>query len=184
MAFMGGCTRNAGLLKSFGITMRSDVFREVSSEEKTPAGYSELSIYSSLKTRNPGIYLFDNSKRGTSDYVLLVNIDGQVARIEGLLKEDKSVKFDDPEAGEGIKYMFQKNILLQAGSHLLIIACPEDGIAIEKKIVLKDGTKNIILLKPQYGGVMSRSKPAIYGSGHNFINGISGFSVWLNGEVL
>lgn len=184
VAVMGGCTRSAELLKTSSMNLRSDVFREASSGEKTPPGYSELTIHSSLKTHKPGSRLFDNSKRGTSDYVLLINIDGQVARIEGALNEDNSREFNDPEAGAGIRYTFKKNVQLPAGNHRLIVASPEDGIAIEKEINLADGMKYYLHLKPQYGGVDSRRKPAVYGSGPGFHNGIKGFEVWLNGALL
>lgn len=184
LAAMSGCTRDAELLKRGSVTTKSDVFREVPSDEKVPSGYSKLIIYSSVKTPRSGDRWFDNSKRGTSDYVLLINIDGQAERINGAVTEDSSSKFNDPEAGVGIRYIFEKKVLMRSGRHNLIIASPEDGIAVEKVIDLADGTDNFILLKPKYGGVTSRRKPSVYGSGPRFTNGIRGFDTFFNGRYM
>jgi hypothetical protein len=183
-AVMSGCARSPELLKMTSVNVRSDVFQETFSEEAIPEGYSKLTISTSLKTHKPGSRLFDSSKRDTSEYVLLINIDGQIARIEGVLSDDNSRTNNDPEAGDRIRYLFKKKILLKPGSHRLIIASQEDGIAIEKEIILADGMNNIIQLKPQYGGVESSRKPAVYGSGPSFQNGIKGFDVWLNNILL
>lgn len=182
LAVMSGCTRNEELLKRSSITTSSDVFREVPLEEKVSSGYSKLTIYSSVKTPRPGDRLFDNSKPGTSVYVLLINIDGQTERINGIVTEDSSSKFNDPEAGVGIRYIFEKKVLIRSGRHNLIIAGPEDGIAVEKVINLVDGTDNFFLLKPKYGGVAIRKKPSVYGSGPRFTNGIRGFDTFFNGR--
>lgn len=183
MAAMSGCASNVELLKTVSVTTRSDVFREVTPDVHTPAGYAELTIYSSLKTDKRDAYMFDKSTRGTPDYVLQINIDGQSVRIEGVMKEDNFRKVNDPESGEGVRYTFRKKVWLPSGRHRLIVASPEDGIAMEKEISLVDGTKNYIHLKPHYGGVAGRRKPAIYGSGPSFHNGIKRFDILLNGRL-
>ena len=183
MAVMSGCAQSAALLKA---SSRTDVFREAAPEENAPPGLSELMVYSSLKTNKPEMHLLSHSTRGTAEFALVINIDGQAARIEGTLKEDNSPESDAPEAGEGIRYTFVKNVMLKAGRHRLIIASPEDHIAIEKEIVLDDGTKNFMKVEPQYARpAYTRTRRHFPpGGGVSFQNGIKGFNIWLNGVLL
>jgi len=143
-------------------------------------GYAGLTISCSLKTP-----LADDADYAIPEYVITVNIDGQPATLVGKSKEEQEAfQVPGPERGKGIRFLFVKNLQVRAGKHRLIVASPKDGIAFEKEIVLKDGSRNRLVLEPTYAGatpMFLRKKPADFTSGPSFRKGIQGFRVWLNG---
>ena len=147
---MTGCAANRIAASSVGI--RDDVFREVSLKDPVPAGQADLIVMASVKTRRPD-YQWAKTSRGTPDYTLLLNIDGQAIRVKGDLKEEKTASGGswNPEAGEGIRYSFKANLCLNPGLHRVFVALPEDGVYIEKEITLTAGTYNVLNLIPIYG---------------------------------
>ena len=148
---MTGCAANRIAASSVGT--RDDVFREVSLKDSVSADQADLVIVASVKTRKPEDYLWGKTSHGTPDYTLLLNIDGQTARVKGVLAEEKTVSVEsrNPEAGDGIRYFFKTILSLPPGAHRLFIALPEDGVYMEKEITLTAGSYNVLRLVPIYG---------------------------------
>ena len=180
-AILSGCAHTV-------INTRTDVFQEVSPEGKISQGYAELNISSSLKTHKAGKYPLDEmigNKKGTSDYALLINIDGQVANIKGILKEEniESHFSYNPESGEGIRYIFSDNFQIKAGRHRLVVAIPEDCINIEKEVTLSEGMVNVIKLVPVYNDKsIERTRSELLSD--CYPKQIKRFDLLLNGKLL
>ena len=178
-----GCATNPELIRAASIGTRSDVFQE-SSDGAMPQGYADLRIVSSLKTHRPGIYSIKDI-HGTPEYRLLLNIDDQATRIQGNLREENSEArgLRDPEAGEGTRYQFSKNLRLKAGTHKIVIAILEDEIAVEQEIALADGSRNSLVLEPSYRAPATKRRPGLYGE-TSFKQGLKGLRVIFNGKPL
>lgn len=163
----------------------SPVFQELTDVGPVPQGYADLRIVSSLKTHKPGMYPFDKKPHGIPDYKLVVDIDGQVTMVAGTLQEEniEPRKIRDPEAGEGIRYIFRKDVRLKAGLHKIVISIPEDNVAVERELTLKEGSANDLVLEPLYGSISPKGHPTYYGP-TSFLSGITGFRVILNGKPL
>ncbi len=180
---MTGCTKHVVNMMSEGT--RQDVFQEYTGNGPIPQGYAELTIVSSLKTHKPGIYPFGSKVKGTPEYVLLINIDGQKELVKGYLrKETREPKgLSDPEAGVGIRYLFKKDLLLKAGPHKLFVSLPENSVIVKRELTLEEGKTNTLSLEPIYGSSNPEGNP-----GHgpfrssSFIAGIVGFRVYMNGS--
>jgi hypothetical protein len=182
MVFVTGCAKDT--LEIMGQGTRNDVFRETAEGARIPSGCAELTIVSTLKTHKPGIYPYGNKVRGTPGYALLVNIDGQNDVVKGYLSEENSEPkgLSDPEAGNGIRYLFIKYIMLTAGIHSLQFALPEERVFVKRELTLKDGTTNTLRLEPIYGSINPGGIPGrgCLGSS-SFMAGIVGFRVYMNG---
>ena len=89
----------------------------------------------------------------------------------------------DPEAGEGIRYRFNKRLQLKAGAHRIVVALPDDGIAAEREIILAEGNVNSLVLEPVYGAAAYKRGPGFYGV-TSFTKGVSGFRLILNGKAI
>jgi hypothetical protein len=185
MFVTSGCATNQERIKTAGISTRSDVFQELTVGSPVPGGYADLRIVSSLKTHNPGIYPLEEKSHGTPDYKLLVNIDGQVTVIAGVLREEdiEPRGLRDPEAGDGIRYSFRKEMRVQAGTHKIIVTIQEDNIVLERSLTLKDGSINVLELEPIYGAVSQAGRPGYLGQ-TGFLSGIRGLCPVLNGKPL
>ena len=183
--FTAGCTRN--IIQTVTEDTRHGVFQEYLENKPIPHGYAELTIFSSIKTPDPGMYDFGSKVIGTPDYMLLIDIDGQKKLFKGKLIKEISdpVGLDDTEAGEGIRYLFKTDLVLKAGSHKLYVAFPAEKVAIEREFIVKDGTFNILRIYPIYG---SREPEGMPGRGmfssSTFMEGIDGLWVYLNGNEL
>lgn len=182
---LSACAQNVELIKTMSATIRNDVFQELPEGPAIPPGYTDLHILASLKTHKPGIYPSKKKHHGTADYMLLLNIDGQSTRVKGNLKEEKSKQrfLQDPEAGDGIRYYFRKDVRLKAGPHRIAVAIPDDDIVIVKEVVLLEGISNILVLEPVYGGKPVRQRHGLYGP-ESFSEGVKGFREYLNGHLL
>src|SRR3970040_1187690 len=88
LLIMSGCATSPELIRTAGISARDDVFRELTDAGPIPQGHADLRIVSSLKTHMPGIFGREENAHGTPDYKLLVNIDGQIMWITGVLQEE------------------------------------------------------------------------------------------------
>lgn len=185
LAMLSACARNAELIKSLSTTTRDGVFQELPEKADIPTGYADLYIFASLKTHKPGIYPSEQTPHGTADYMLLLNIDGQTTRIKGTLKEEDSESrfLRDPEAGEGIRYNFRKDVRLKAGPHKIAAVIPDDDIIVINEITLTEGSSNILFLEPVYGAAVRRQRPTFYGV-TSFFQGIKGLRAYLNGRNL
>jgi hypothetical protein len=181
---LGGCANNANLIKESSVSTRTDVFEETPAEGKVPEGYADLLIIASLKTHKPGIFS-SSDRHGTKDYRLLANIDGQSITLSGsLVMEDNGTReMRDPEAGEGIRYLFSKRVRLKAGAHGVVIALPDDDVAVEVEIELAEGSRNTLHLEPLYGLKREKQRPGFYGD-TTFSEGIREFRAFLNGKQI
>jgi hypothetical protein len=128
------------------------------------------------------MYSCDVQTHGTPGYQLVINIDGQVLRLNGNPRPEHTEQTlaRKPEEGEGIRYRYQTVLKIAAGPHRIIVALPDDGVAIEKTVGLDDGKKNILQIAPIYGSARINRKPAMYG-GSSCMEGVRGFTVSLNG---
>lgn len=185
VTMLSACTRNIELIESMSATTRNDVFQELPEKPAIPSGYADLYILASLKTHKPGIYPFEKKPHGTAGYVLILNIDGQATRIKATLKEDDSGYrfFRDPEAGEGIRYTFRKDVRLKAGPHKIAVTIPDDDIIIVNEVYLLEESINFLVLEPIYGGITGKRRPGFYGL-TSFSQGMKEFKAYLNGRPL
>lgn len=183
-ALFGGCASSQELVRKNSVSTRSDVFVELADGGPVPQGYADLRITSSLKTHRSGIYS-TRDIHGTPEYRLLINIDGQAALVQGTLKEEdiKPGSIRDPEAGEGVWYLFRKDLRLKAGTHRIVIALPEDKIAVEREITLVEGSSNMLELEPVYGAAPGKRRPGFYGV-TSFMEGLRGIRAILNDKPM
>lgn len=151
MAVTSGCVNNTELIRMSSFSSRNDVFQELTDRGSVPQGYADLRIAFSMKTHNPGIYSAKDI-HGTPDYKLLLNIDGQMVQLQGSLRKENNETMvpRDTEAGEGIRYQFNKHLRLKAGTYKVVIAIPADDLAVERVITLTDGSSNSLTLEPVY----------------------------------
>jgi hypothetical protein len=181
LTVLSGCAENSALIKANSTSRRTGIFEERTIGEIAPHGFTDLRISATLKTHKPGIYSASDI-HGTPDYRLLLNIDGQAVRLRGNLQKENSepMQLVDPDAGDGIRYRFSKSLRLKAGNHRIVVALPDDGIAVEKEIILTEGNMNNLDLKPIYS-TTSVKRPATY-STTSFTKGISSIRLTLNGK--
>lgn len=179
-----GCSKNTGLVRTCGTNLRSDVFCELKDPSPVPQGYADLSVESSLKTHKPG-YHQAVDRHGTSELKLLINVDGQAAIISGKIRKEniEARRLSDPEAGDGTRYFFRTNLRLKAGAHKIVVAMPENEFAEERQLVLTGRSSNRLVLEPVYGTKRTSSRRSL-GAERDFLEGIEGFRVLLNGKSL
>lgn len=184
VAILSGCAKNTEILRTCGTSLCCDVFCEVSDVGPVPQGYADLSVVSSLKTHKPG-YHQSVDTHGTAGYKLQINIDGQGAVISGMLNKEniEPRRLRDPEAGDGIRYQFRKNLRLKAGTHKIVIVIPDGEIAEEREITLAGGSSNRLVLEPIYGRKRSGGRMTTM-IDKDFYEGIEGFRMILNGKTL
>lgn len=183
IAAASGCATSTESMKTSGAGSRSDIFQVLADGSPLAEGYADLSLSSSLKTHKPGIYSSEDV-HGTPDYMLLLNIDGQEIGIRGTLRnEDIEPRgLRDPEAGEGIRYVFRKSVRLKSGTHRIVVAVPGDNITVEREITLEPGDNHLVL-EPVYGAAAAKRRPGYYGV-TSFNEGIRGFSFIFNGRPI
>lgn len=180
ISLLGGCARGAALIRANSASSRTDVFEELKGNSSAPQGYGDVRVTATLKTHKPGIFAAKDI-HGTPDYRLLVNIDGQALLLRGRIQKENSepAKLVDPEAGDGVRYRFNAELRLKAGLHRVVLALPDDGIAVERDMDLGEG-KNDLVLEPVYA--ISPGKGGAETASTNFREGISGIRVVLNGR--
>ena len=178
-----GCATNK--IATMSVEGRNDVFQEVMHKEPVPAGYADLTIVSTLKTRKPGDILWTTTSHGTPEYSLLLNIDGQATRLKGDLTEEKpsSERPWNPAEGVGIKYFFKIKLRLKPGLHRVFVALPEDGVYLDREITLLEGSDNVLNLTPVYGKRKICKLPGL-NEVRCFNEGIKGFNGYLNGQEI
>jgi hypothetical protein len=183
VAVTSGCATSTELIKTSSISTRGDVFQVPADGGHIPGGYADLSLSSSLKTHRHGVYSAKDI-HGTPDYKLLLNIDGQVTDISGAMREENMEPrgLRDPEAGEGIRYVFRKTVRLKPGPHRIVVVVPADSIAMEREITLSEGDNNLAL-EPVYGAAAAKRRPGFYGV-TSFNEGLKGFRVIFNGRPI
>lgn len=117
-----------------------------------PAGYGDLRVTLSLKTRIPDSSLVDADDYGTEQYKLLVGVNGQTQALTGTMTQESGDYrgSSDPEAGNGVRYRFASTLRLPVGSHRVTIALPGDNVVLERDVTVGQGV-NRLELKPVYG---------------------------------
>ena len=184
---LSGCVESSALIKANSISIRTDVFEELTNGGIAPQGYADLRLTATLKTHRPGIYQFEKTpSHGTSDYRFLVNIDGQAMKLQGILQEENIEPrwLLDSEAGYGIRYRFGRNLRLKAGIHKIVVALPDDGIAVERDICFAEGRANNLVLEPIYGTKPVQRRPGTYSSAKSFTEGIISIRMILNSREI
>lgn len=178
---LGGCAESSALIKASSTSSRTDIYEELRNGGIVPQGFADMRITATLKTHKPGIYS-SSDIHGTSDYRLLLNIDGQTVLLRGSLQSENSepMKFADPEAGDGIRYRFSKNLRLKAGTHKIVVALPDDGVAVEREKTLTEGKVNSLVLEPVYSTKTGKRRLETY-STTSFTEGIRSIRLTLNG---
>lgn len=157
----------------------------VGKEHIPPArGFSVLHIDFSVKTHKPGMG-FMNDAHGKPEYRVHVTIDGQTTLLQGILFEENSEAngLADPEAGDGIRYRFRESFRLEAGTHRIAVAIPEDSIAVERDVTLADGNASSLVIEPLYGTTPGKRCPGAFNT-TSFKQGIRGVRLLLDGRTL
>ena len=119
--------------------------------QPTPAGFGDLQVSLTVKTRKPNSVLIDTTGYGTDRYQLLVGAGDQVRRVSGDMTVETGVHrgSSDPEVGNGVRYRFATTLRLPVGMHRVTVALPGDGVVLEQLVEIKQGS-NTLELKPVY----------------------------------
>jgi len=184
-ALVCGCAADREAVRAGSVSRVSDIFREVTEGAPLPPGYAELRVVSSLKTHRQGLFPLHQDTHGTPDYALILTIDGEAGRLKGApVREDcEPRRLRDPEAGDGIRYLFRTAIRLKEGSHTVTVASPDDDATVTGDVALAEGERYTLVLSPVYGMSANRLRPAFYGS-TGFLQGVRGFRMVLQEEAL
>ncbi|MBU1404046.1 MAG: hypothetical protein KKE83_02585 [Proteobacteria bacterium] len=119
--------------------------------QAAPAGFGDLHVSLTVKTRMPNSVLIDTTDYGTNRYQLLVGAGDQFQRVTGdMTMETGGYRTStDPEAGNGVRYRFAATLRLPVGTHRVTAALPGDGVVLEQLVEIKQGS-NRLELKPVY----------------------------------
>jgi hypothetical protein len=180
---VAGCAANGALIKTSSVSTRNDIFLEAGITGTAPMGYATLKVNASMKTYRPSTFLSGNDAHGRDELSLLVNLDGQALVLKSAAIEETMVpRFaNDPESGSGTRYTFKKELYLKPGRHRIVVALPEDEVAVEREIMVAEGGANSLNITPMYGSV--RRRVGFYGvTSHK--DGIKGLKVFLNGKQM
>jgi hypothetical protein len=177
-----GCAERSALIREHSTSWRSDVFHQL--PDGGPAADSAgIRVSATLKTHSPGSH-FATDSHGTADYKLLLNIDGQAVLLTGSPEPESSYAMIavGPEAGPGVRYRFKTRLRLQTGAHRVVVGLPDDGVAVEREVVLPGGRVSDLIVEPVYG--KETPLKALPNGSRNFKEGIVGVRVTLNGKEL
>ena len=191
-----GCGVTSKEIRAKTQSERTDVFREVKTEEALPRGFADVVIKASLKTHLEGHYPIESkeSQHGKPEYPFVLNIDGQAVIWKVVRQKESRPKYHekgqaiaDPEAGEGMKYVLEKKIRLAAGSHRIFFGLPSDDYALEANLILKEGGPYILEFKPVYKskkGRYSMHKSERFKRVETFMKGIKKYELFLDGSPI
>ena len=184
ISLLSGCAESSALIKANSTSLRTDVFEELTGNAIAPQGYVDLRVTATLKTHKPGIYSAKDI-HGTPDYKLLLNIDGQAVQLQGTLRSENSepMKLVDPEAGDGIRYRFNKNLRLKTGTHRVVVALPDDEVAVAREITLSEGAPNSLVVEPIYSTKPGKRRPGDLTT-TSFKEGIRSLRLMLNNKEI
>lgn len=182
-----GCGATAKEIQMKSHSERTDVFREVKAGEPVPKGFVDMVIKASIKTHARGHYPLEPKEQlhGNPDYPFLINIDGQAAiwKVKGNmddtpLYDEKGEIRTDPEAGNGVKYILDKQIRITSGSHRIFFGLLAEGFSREVEVTLKEGKMYVLEWKPVYQyKILPYRIPS-------FLEGIKEYEVFLNGVLV
>jgi hypothetical protein len=184
-SILAGCAGSAELLKRAERPERSNVYMVVTNSTPPEQGFADLTIRASVKTHGAALFPVGKDPHGTSDYQLLVNIDGEPLQISGTptIEEGFSDAERHPEAGDGIRYLFRSHIRLTTGTHWIIVALPGDRVAVKRDIRLDDCTDNLLEVTPSYFSDRRQLGPSSAGA-TSFREGLSALELSMNGKPL
>jgi hypothetical protein len=161
-----------------------DVFREAKDKDPIPKGYASLVITSTIKTHLQGYYRLESKEvpHGTPTYPFLFNISGQAVQWEAEgVRESKAPDdkyIEDPDAGDGMKYVLVKRILIKAGTQQVFFGLLGDNYYRNIEIRLQEGESYALEFKPVYN-VRAR-----FNRIPTFLKGVKEYDVFLNGKKL
>lgn len=191
ICWLAGCGGTDELIRKQSVGTRSDVYMELMEKTAIPPGFADLRIGFSVKTHTSSFHILEFGTRGTPGYVLVINIDGHAVTLAGALSEENTLNEEPitPETGIGMRYRFQKELRLKAGTYKVFVMIPEDSVVVEKELRLEDGTRNEMVLEPIYAtGKRSRNRrPNTYSrvtGVPNFYSHLSGLRILMNGKPL
>lgn len=178
-----GCGAAAKEIRAKTQAERTDVFTEIKNADAPAQGIAILTIKTTVKTHLEGYYALESkdSPHGKPGYPFLINIDGQAEtwKVDGqreslpLYHKDGKTSHD-PDAGEGIKYVLEKRLRLNAGTHKVFIGLPGDDYFKEIEISLTEGDTYTLEFRPVY---KYKTRPTRI---PRFEKGIKEFEVFLN----
>ena len=178
------CGTAAKTIRVKSQTERTDVFTVLKNADAPAQGFAVLTIKATIKTHLAGYYALESkdSLHGKPGYPFLINIDGQAEtwKVDGqreslpLYHKDGKTSHD-PDAGEGIKYVLEKRLRLNAGIHKVFIGLPGDDYFKEIEISLTEGDTYTLEFRPVY---KYKTRPTRI---PRFEKGIKEFEVFLNG---
>jgi len=151
VALFAGCA-STETIKRLESQNGQGVFQVLDASTKPlPNGYGDLKISLNLKTRTNNAVLINTTGDGTERYQLLIGINGQTQRLVGKMALESSEYRGsrDPEAGTGVRYIFETTVRLPVGLHTMTFALPGDGVVLEQEWEIKPG-ENRIVLQPVY----------------------------------
>ena len=168
-----GCARNAPLINARSHSNRDGIFSEVTRQGAIPKGYADLEIQASIKTRPEGYFLFEprDSVQGKPGFPFLLNVDGQAVtwKVDGLQEITPRYLEDgsrNPEGGTGIRYVLDRRIRLQPGTHRVFFGLPGEDPFQEFDVTLKGDRLYVLRFDPVY-------KWRSFARSRHFIGGLS-----------
>ena len=188
LALLGGCAIGKGnYILSKAKSEGFDVFAEAKDRGGIPKGYSNLVIKATIKTHLQGYYRLESKDipHGTPTYPFLVNISGQAVKWEAEGKEESIPKYTpegkinpDPDAGEGMKYILEKRVIVKAGPHEVFFGLPGEDYYKEFDVSLNEGESYFLEFKPVY------NDRARFTRIPTFLKGVKEYDVFLNGKEI
>jgi len=174
-----GCATNASLINARSHSNIDGIFSEVIREGTVPKGYADLEIHASIKTRPEGYFLFEprDSVQGKPGYPFLLNVDGQAVtwKVDGLQETTPRYLEDggrNPEGGTGFRYILNRRIRLQPGTHRFFFGLPGEDSFLEFDVKLKEGRLYGLRFDPVY-------KWRSFARSRHFIGGLSRYEMVL-----
>lgn len=184
VAMISGCAGNRALMQSMSSSTASHVFQEVDEKAPPVPGLVDLRIYASLKTHQAGLYS-KTDLHGTPGYTLLLNIDGQAVELSGAPQREQGGDrhFTDPEAGDGVRYLFTKRLRLKPGVHRIFVGIPADGLSSVIEAAHIEEDMNSLTVEPLYGAIKGKKRPEFHIT-TSFKEGLKSIRLVLNGQAL
>lgn len=177
---LAGCGLAGREIKLKSQMGKTNVFNEVKEEGFPPKGFVDVLIKTSIKTHLEGYYFIEPEKtfHGQEGYPVVMNIDGQA--ITWNLKGEKEIipskkGINNPEEGEGMRYILNKRIRFAPGSHKIFFGLPGEKIYKEITLTLMEGTMNVLEFKPRYRPLRGRTT-------RSFLHGVDGGELVFNGN--
>lgn len=154
-----------------------EVFRLAEAGTVPGSGQAVVTITASIKSHKDSSLLFETARHGSSDYPLLIEIDGQSFSLPVRIMEENtpSAPLSDPEGGAGLRYSYNATLLLEPGVHTLTARMPTEHVETSRELKIRAGSGNI-MIRPLYRSSAGR-KPASLRWVPNYMDGVGGLSI-------